>query len=592
MPTTQKSGNRLQRFTQQRIRRFRQRLADENALLPLSIMGVCVGILTGVVMLAFRQLIEWPLTQLLPGHGPENFEALSRNLHFILPVAGALILGIVLQLMNKHPISVGVTHVIERLNVHHGRLPMKNALIQFFAGGFAIISGQSAGREGPAIHLGAAVSSLLGQYWQLPNNSIRTLVGCGAAAAIAASFNTPIAGVIFAMEVVMMEYTIAGFTPIILASVAGAVVTQIVYGAEPAFMVPVIEMRSLAELPFLILLGIITGVMSAAFIWIMSQSLRLSSMAFWIRMLLAGLVTGCLAFWVPQIMGIGYDSLEQALTGGLGLSILLAIAIAKLIATAVSCGLGMPIGIIGPSLLIGACIGGAMGFLGHHIMPQQASSQGLYVLLGMGAMMGAILNAPLAALMALLELSHNPNIILPGMLTIIAATLTTSQVFHQRSAYRATLHYLGALIQHSPLNQALQRVGVTSIMSQNVTLVPQMLSKDQLNELLEANPRWILVEDAGKQRVLLSGIALAAAGNEENDTNAQTETIDILGLPGQHQSVSTLHFQATLHEAWQSMSENKTDAVYISGSIAPFTPAISGILTRQDIESYYSRSEL
>lgn len=585
----------LQQALHHRIRHFRQRLAAEDALLPLSLLGICAGLLTGIVMLAFRFLIEWPLSHVLPEHSPENFEALSSYAHFLMPISGALILGIVIQLIFKQAPRVGVFHVIERLNVHHGHLPLKNAVVQFFAGSFAIISGQSAGREGPAVHLGAAASSLLGQYWRLPNNSIRVLVGCGTAAAISASFNTPIAGVIFAMEVVMMEYTIAGFTPIILASVAGAIVTNMAYGTAPAFVIPAIELQSLLELPYLILLGCIIGGASAVFTWIMSQSLRLSEVAFWLRMLLAGTVTGCLAFWVPEIMGIGYDTLEQSLLGHVGLSALIIIALAKLVATAISCGLGMPIGLIGPSLLIGACIGGASGILGQNLMPEHASSHSLYVMLGMGAMMGAILNAPLAALMALLELTNNPNIILPGMLTIVSATLTTSQLFKQRSAHRTVLHHLGALAQHSLLFQALQRVGVTSVMNQNVAVSARRISRKQLLHMAKQQHRWILVIAEGNQSILLSGINLSnlcaeSESGESSDPQVlpDTEMIDILGLPGKQKPVSPLNFQATLHEAWETMSKHKTDAIYISGSIAPFTPPVCGIVTRQDIENYCS----
>ncbi len=590
----QKTDKWLQRALHHRIRHFRQRLAAEDALLALSILGICAGLLTGTVILAFRFLIEWPLTHILPGQNSENFEALGSNLHFLMPIAGALLLGLVIQVIFKQAPRVGVFHVIERLNVNHGHLPLKNAVVQFFAGSFAIISGQSAGREGPAVHLGAAASSLLGQYWRLPNNSIRVLVGCGTAAAISASFNTPIAGVIFAMEVVMMEYTIAGFTPIILASVAGAVVTRLVYGTEPAFMVPAINLHSLLELPYLILLGCIIGAASASFTWIMSQSLRLSEMAFWLRMLLAGTVTGCLAFWVPEIMGIGYDTLEQSLLGQIGFSALVFIALAKIVATAISCGLGMPIGLIGPSLLIGACIGGAAGIIGQIWMPEQASSHSLYVMLGMGAMMGAVLNAPLAALMALLELTNNPNIILPGMLTIVAATLTASQLFKQRSAHRTVLHHLGALAQHSLLFQALQRVGVTSIMNQNVAISARSINREQLLHMAKQQYRWILVMDEGNQSILLSGINLAnlcaesEAEGDEPQAIPTTEVIDILGLPGKQRPVSPLHFQATLQEAWETMSTHKTDAIYMSGSIAPFTPPVCGILTRQDIENYCS----
>ncbi len=147
--------------------------------------------------------------------------------------------------------------MFKRLHNHQGRLPLFNLGLQFFAGAIALLSGQSVGREGPAVHLGAGTASQLGQWLKLPNNSLRTLVGCGVAAAISASFNTPMAGVVFAMEVILMEYSIAGFVPVILASVTGAAVAQATFGNAPAFSVAPLQMSSLSELPLIIFCGLI-----------------------------------------------------------------------------------------------------------------------------------------------------------------------------------------------------------------------------------------------------------------------------------------------------------------------------------------------
>ncbi|MDH5738273.1 MAG: chloride channel protein, partial [Gammaproteobacteria bacterium] len=189
---------------------FRQKLASIDAVPQFAFLGVVSGLITGLVILAFRTVIELPLDLIL-ANGFEDFESLSRENRFLLPVVGAILLAIVLSFVSSAHRGMGVTHVLARLARYQGHLPFYNLLTQFFGGALALISGQSLGREGPAIHLGAAGSSLFGQALKLPNNSIRVLVGCGAAAAISASFNTPIAGVIFSMEVIILEYTIAGF---------------------------------------------------------------------------------------------------------------------------------------------------------------------------------------------------------------------------------------------------------------------------------------------------------------------------------------------------------------------------------------------
>ncbi|WP_235015418.1 chloride channel protein [Oceanicoccus sp. KOV_DT_Chl] len=228
---------------------FRHRLADANSLIHLSALGVISGFSSALVILLFRLLIDSSSQLLLPGDNPENFEALPSWLHFALPVAGAVIMGLVMRRMNPADIKVGIVHVITRVHGHQGHFPVKNALIQFFGGAFAIFTGQSGGREGPAIHLGAAANSFLGRSLLLPNNSMRMLVGCGTSAAIAASFDTPIAGVIFAMEVIMLEYTVGSFIPVMLATVTATALTHAFYGNEVLFSIPPLDTTPLWELP-------------------------------------------------------------------------------------------------------------------------------------------------------------------------------------------------------------------------------------------------------------------------------------------------------------------------------------------------------
>lgn len=224
--------------------RFRARLAHADALPQLAILGCISGLLTGLIAIAFRLSFELPLTLLLP-NGSESFEALSPGTRFLLPVLGALIIGLLVHRFKPEQRVLGVGHILDRMQHHQAQLPAANALLQFIGAALALLTGHSVGREGPAVHLGAASSSLLGQQLQLPNNSLRTLTACGVAAAIAASFNTPLAGVIFAMEVVLMEYTITGFIPVILAAVSGGVLSRIAFGTQPAFAIPIIDMATL-----------------------------------------------------------------------------------------------------------------------------------------------------------------------------------------------------------------------------------------------------------------------------------------------------------------------------------------------------------
>jgi H+/Cl- antiporter ClcA len=319
-------------------------------------------------------------------------------------------------------------------------LPFVNAAVQWAGGALCIVAGHSVGREGPAIHLGAACGSLLGQRFALPEASLRVLVACGVAAAIAASFNTPLAGVVFAMEAIVMEYSVAGFAPVILAAVTATGLTRIFYGEDPAFAVPPLALRSPWELPYIVAVGFAIGTIASAFTLLLGFFARHGRRApVWVAALGGGLATAVCALAAPQVMGIGYDTVGAALLGKIGFAMLILIAALKLIATTAGVGLGLPGGIIGPMLVIGATAGGALGIAGAWMLPQYASGSGFYALIGMGAMMAGTLHAPLSALTAMLELTGNPNIVWPGMLAVITAFATSRALFRRRPIFETLL---------------------------------------------------------------------------------------------------------------------------------------------------------
>ncbi|MDC9719462.1 MAG: chloride channel protein [Gammaproteobacteria bacterium] len=450
---------------------FRRRLAYTDALPQISLLGLISGAAAALVIVAFRSLFELPLAYWLPGGTAESFENLNPLWYFLLPVIGGLCIGLWLMLFSPEHRTTGVTHVMAQMAYHQGKMPIKNTLVQFVGGAIGILTGQSAGREGPAVHLGSAVSSQVGRLLHLPNNSVRLMVGCGTAGAIAASFNTPMAGVIFAMEVVMLEYSIMGFTPVIIAAVTATLLHNSLYGAEMAFMAPDISMASMEEMPLILVYGVILGAMAALFTKTLTSMHHFSSQPIVTRMLVAGTFTGCLAYFVPQVMGMGTDSILLAIEGQYALSLLIALAAAKLLATAISVGLGMPIGLIGPTLLMGACAGSALGHISSYVLDGPTSDAGFYALLGMGAMMSAVLQAPLAALVALMELTHNPDIILPGMATIVIANISCSHVFKQDSAFIEVLRKQGLDYQTNPIAQTLNHRGVTSLMHDDLSLI-------------------------------------------------------------------------------------------------------------------------
>jgi CIC family chloride channel protein len=383
----------------------------------------------------------------------------------------------------------------------------------------------------------------------------------------------------------MMEYTIIGFTPVILAAVTATAITQIFYGNDPLLIFPSVEMSSLWELPYIVLVGLVVGLAAGLFIHVMKIGLRQLHRPFWLRATLAGLITGLCALAAPQILGIGYDTLNDAVSGNIVLGLLLVIIIAKLLATAFSVGLGLPIGLIGPSLLIGACLGDAMGILGETILPDYATNRSFYVMLGMGAMMGAVLNAPLAALMALLELTQNSNIIFPAMLAITIANITNSELCRQKSAHQTALDFLKQKLRTDPLSLSLQRTSVASIMDRKLSASGQHVNREEAKQLLNQPCNWFLVEKDGGELRLLGSQQLHTALSSAL-TDQETDSFDLLDLVQNHRMVVELHMQATLREAQDLLDEHNADAVYISGFVASSPYPDSGILTRTDIREY------
>jgi len=401
----------------------------------LTVLGALTGLAAGAVVLCFRWLVEWSQSLFLPGGQLGNYESLPAWAVLVLPAGGGLILGMVFERLPESLREVGVVHTVQQLR-HTGRpaLPIPNAVVQFLAGAFAIVSGHSVDREGPGVHLGAATGTLVG--WTSDDADTFTLTAAGAAASIAAAFNTPLAGVAFVIEVLGVRYRVDRFIPIMTASVAGALMGRAAYGPEPSFSTAHVVIGDLSELPLLALLGLITGLLGALFINLTERVRRGTgqwrpSLAF----PLAGLITGAVGTVYPQVLGVGYDTLDNILSGRLVGPLLAGLALAKLLTTAVSVGLRIPGGLIGPSVLIGGAIGGCLGELFPALAPFPTGNTGFYATVGMLAMMSAVLRAPMAAMLALLELTGNTAILFPGMTAVVTADLVVRQLLGMDSVF-------------------------------------------------------------------------------------------------------------------------------------------------------------
>ncbi|MGB0664480.1 MAG: chloride channel protein [Pontibacterium sp.] len=559
------------------LEHFRHRLGHVEALPQLITLGVLAGLVTGLLVIAFRLLVDHAQDFLIADGGPEGFEALSPILRWVYPIVGALILAAILVPLSPKQRRTGPVHVLERLSYHQGVLPASNLFVQFWGAAIALISGHSVGREGPAIHLGAAASSLLGQSLRLPHNSIRLLVGCGTAAAISAAFNTPLAGVIFAMEVVLLEYTVIGFTPVVVAAVSADVIVRLTIGAETSIRGSMFQIETLSELPWVMLIGVCTGAAAAAFTWLLTQTSQKVKLHLAIKLLIAGFLVGATAQYYPQVMGVGYDTINDLLTGEHTLLLLCGLLLAKGLLTPIILGLGIPGGLIGPSLFIGAVIGAILGIIGDAFAQQQVSHTGFYAMLGMGAMMAALLNAPLAALMAMLELTANPNIILPGMLAIVVSNTTMRYVFKYPSVFITSLNTLGLDYRHEPLSQALSRRAVVSSMDRSIALVPYCALSEDISKATDT-AQWLIFEKNHQ----LSAIRTSSI-NRLTSEDDHSPYIDLSEAAIDRHDLRRISYRATLNQALEKMNRHNIDALAVSN----LSHKTIGIITRETIELSY-----
>jgi CIC family chloride channel protein len=322
-------------------------------------------------------------------------------------------------------------------------------------------------------------------------------------------------------------------------------------------------------------------------------------------------------------MGVGYDTVDGAMMGQIALLSLLLIIVLKTVTSAAAVGLGLPVGLIGPTFVIGAAVGGVLGYFGSYFQPTEATSVGFYVMLGMSAMMAAVLQAPLAALMAVMELTANPNVVLPAMVTIVVATLVTSVVFKQKSVFLSTMDTLGLQYPPDPVTLHLQRAGVASIMNRDLARLPALCTYAQAHDAVADKPRWIVVETTpGEIRCVLSTSDLMVYLDSQDDNPDSLEParhesdggksgqgaapptrliseqgnvgkpaelegeLPLLEIPGLRLDVVNIDLRATILEAQSTLREAAAEALCVRRISAPLIETVLGVITQEDIDNY------
>ncbi|HIC88521.1 MAG TPA: chloride channel protein, partial [Anaerolineae bacterium] len=390
-----------------------------------------IGVLTGLVAVFFIWLIDrfhalffGPVLSLFsPGLGPYAI--------VLIPALGGLIAGPLISFFAKEAKGHGVPEVMEAIALRGGRMRPIVAGVKAIASSVCIGSGGSAGREGPIVQIGAVLGSVMGQLWRLSDNYIRNLVACGAAAGISAVFNAPIAGVIFALEVILGEFTNRYFGSVVISAVAASIISRRFLGENPAFLVPKYTLVSAPEILFYAFLGILAAVTAKSFVIVLywfEDVFDDWEFPDWLKPAVGGLLLGALALWMPDVLGAGFPPIEKALDGQLLIPLLLSLLVAKLFGTSLTLGSGNSGGVFAPALFMGAMLGGAFGTLIHGWQPAITAPPGAYALVGMASVFAGAAHAPITAVLIVFEMSGDYRLILPLMTATVISTLLSEQL--------------------------------------------------------------------------------------------------------------------------------------------------------------------
>jgi chloride channel protein, CIC family len=442
----------------------------------LLVLTLIIGAVVGLVIAGFIYLTETLGSRMYPAGG-----APWRRL--VIPTAGSLITGYLLSRYFPNARGSGIPQTKAALFLRDGFISFRTVVGKFFLSSTSLASGIALGREGPSVQIGAGLASVLGRRLGLGPANIRQLVPIGAAAALAAAFNTPVAAVLFTLEEVMGDLHAPVLGSIVLSSATSWIVLHLLLGDEPLFHVPAYQLVSPVEFISYAVLGIVGGIVSVCFVKLLLLIRKtfkaLPKWSDWLQPAAGGLLVGVMGWFVPEVLGVGYGHVSEALNGQMALELMALLVVLKLVATAACYGTGNAGGIFGPSLFIGAMLGGAVGSAAHQLFPDYTGSVGAYALVGMGAAFAGIVRVPLASVIMIFEMTRDYSIIVPLMISNLMSFYISYRL-QKEPIYEALAHQDGL---HLP-SSLKDRQGMLMV-RHAMTAVTQRLSKlDRLRDAL------------------------------------------------------------------------------------------------------------
>lgn len=494
------------------------------------VLALVIGALTGLVVVAFIVLTERMGMRLYPVDG-----APWRRL--FLPVAGSLGIGYLLYRYFPNARGSGVPQTKAALFAREGRITLRTILGKFFCTSATLACGIPLGREGPSVQVGAGIGSVLGRFLGLSNEQIKKLIPVGAAAAIAAAFNTPLSAVLFALEEIVGDLHAPVIGAVVLASATSWVVLRMLLGNNPLFKVPVYQLVHPVEFAVYAALGVAGGLVSVAFTKLLlgmrARFLRFPPKTAWFHPLAGGLLVGLMGWFVPQALGVGYGYVGDALNGRMAFQLMLLLVVLKLFAVTTSYASGNAGGIFGPSLFIGAMLGGAVGTVAHHLMPAQTSMSGAYALVGMGAVFAGVVRAPMTSVLMIFEMTQDYAVIVPLMIANLVSLFIASRLQHE-PIYEALAVQDGIHLPRAAGRKRLGQRQVRRVMqTASQLLSSEVTVRDALERVRSSEFRTWLVMD---QRGVVGVIDLSRLEREisEGAEKKISELVDTLVFPHVH----------------------------------------------------------
>ena len=544
---------------------------EEQVFLALTLL---IGALVGLAVVAFIVLTEHVGMRLYPV-GSAAWRRVA------VPVAGSLAMGYLLARYFPDARGSGVPQTKAALFAREGFISLRTVLGKFACTAATLASGIPLGREGPSVQVGAGIASVLGRRLGLRPEKVKALIPVGATAAIAAAFNTPMAAVLFSLEEVMGDLNAPVLGSVVLASATSWVILRVLLGNNPLFHVPQYELVHPLEFGIYAVLGVAGGFLSAAFTKLLlgmrKRFLLLPRKTRWWHPVTGGLVVGLGGWVVPQVLGVGYSYVGDALNGNMALKLMALLVALKLFAVTLSYASGNAGGIFGPSLFLGAMLGGTIGSVAHHFLPATTATPGAYALVGMGALFAGVVRAPMTSVLMIFEMTHDYAVIVPLMIANLASLFVSSRL-QKQPIYEALAHQDGIHLPNSKRTEFGQRRILHAMRSVTETLAAQLTVQDAV-ELVRASKfrAWPLM-DEGTIVGVLNRTTLTKAVDEGKAEHTLLSLMDTLDFPH-------VHTDQALHLALERMSGAHLDLLPVVNRAD--VHKLEGVVTLRDVLDSY-----